>query len=84
MERVLGCSSRQANRVLKKFRGGKPLRVPFREQILSLLSDGEKKTAALVTAIEGHPKAVNNELTRLVEAGEIVKARRGVYTLPSP
>ena len=84
VERVLGCSSRQANRILKKFRGGKPLRVPFREQILSLLSDGEKKTAALVTAIEGHPKAVNNELTRLVEAGEIVKARRGVYTLPSP
>ena len=43
VERVLGCSSRQANRILKKFRGGKPLRVPFREQILSLLSDGEKK-----------------------------------------
>ncbi len=82
IERVLGCSSRQANRVLKKFRGGKPLRVPFREQILAQLSNGEKKTAALVTAIDGHPKAINNELTRLVEAGEIVKVRRGVYTLP--
>ena len=82
VERVLGCSSRQANRVLKKFRGGKPLRVPFRDQILSHLSDGEKKTAALVAAIEGHPKAINNELTRLVETGEIVKVQRGVYTLP--
>ena len=82
VERVLGCSSRQANRILKKFRGGKPLRVPFREQILSHLSNGEKKTAALVAAIEGHPKAVNNELSRLVEAGEIVKVRRGVYALP--
>ena len=82
VERVLGCSSRQANRILKKFRGGRPLRVPFRDQILSQLSDGEKKTAALVAAIQGHPKAINNELTRLVEAGEIVKVRRGVYALP--
>ena len=82
VERVLGCSTRQANRILKKFRGGKPLRVPFREQILSHLADGEKKTATLVAAIEGHPKAVNNELTRLVETGEIVKVRRGVYALP--
>ena len=82
VERVLGCSSRQANRILKKLRGGKPLRVPFRDQILSHLSDGEKKTAALVAAIEGHPKAIGNELTRLVETGEIVKVRRGVYALP--
>ena len=82
VERVLGCSSRQANRILKKFRGGKPLRVPFREQILSHLSDGEKKTAALVAAIDGNPKAVGNELARLVETGEIVKVRRGVYALP--
>ena len=82
VERVLGCSSRQANRILKKFRGGRPLRVPFRDQILSHLSDGEKKTASLVAAIEGHPKAINNELTRLVETGEIVKVRRGVYALP--
>ena len=82
VERILGCSSRQANRVLKKFRGGKPLRVPFREQILSQLSNGEKTTAALVTAIQGNPKAVGNELARLVETGEIVKVRRGVYALP--
>lgn len=84
VERIWGCSSRQANRILKRLRGGKPLRVPFREQILSLLSNGEKKTAALVAAIEGHPKAVNNELTRLVETGEIVKIQRGVYALPPP
>jgi len=82
VERVLGCSTRQANRILKKFRGGRPLRVPFRDQILDHLSDGEKKTAALVAAIQGHPKAINNELTRLVETGEIVKIRRGVYALP--
>ena len=82
VERVLGCSSRQANRILKKFRGGKPLRVSFRDQILSQLSNGEQKTADLVAAIEGHPKAVGNELTRLVETGEIVKVRRGVYALP--
>ena len=84
VEKVLGCSSRQANRLLQKLRGGKPLRVPFRQQILSILaSDGEKKTSELVTVIEGHPKAIKNELSRLVEIGEIVRIRWGVYALPS-
>ncbi|MXV74288.1 hypothetical protein F4Z99_08415 [Candidatus Poribacteria bacterium] len=82
VERVLGCSPRQANRVLRRLRGGKSARVPFREQILALLADGQKKTPELVAAIQGHPKAINTELTRLVGIGEIVKVRRGVYTLP--
>ena len=81
VQRVLGYSERQTTRVLQKLRGGKNLRVPFREQILSLLSDSEKKTAEIVSVIQGHPKAINNELTRLVETGEIVKVRHGVYTL---
>ena len=80
VERVLGCSPRQANRVLQRL--GKAPRVPFREQILALLTDGEKKTPELTEAIQGHPKAINTELTRLVEMGEIVKVRRGVYRLP--
>ena len=82
VERVLGCSSRQANRVLREFRGGAPLRIPFRVQILTLLADGEKRTAELVASIEGHPKAVKNELKRLVDAGEIVRVRWGLYALP--
>ena len=82
VERVLGCSPRQANRVLQRLRGGKMARVPFREQILTLLADGEKKTPQITAAIEGHPKAINTELTRLVNAGEIVKIRRGLYKLP--
>ena len=55
VERVLGCSSRQANRVLKKLRGGKALRVPLREQILDALADGEMKTAEIVAAVDGYP-----------------------------
>ena len=83
VEQVLGCSSRQANRVLQRLRGGRILRVPFRQQILTLLSaDGEKRTAEFVAAIEGHPKAIKNELKRLVDAGEIIKVRWGVYALP--
>ena len=83
VEQVLGCSSRQANRVLQRLRGGRTLRIPFRQQILTLLtSDGEKRTAEFVAAIEGHPKAIKNELKRLVDAGEIVKVRWGVYALP--
>ena len=82
VEHILGCSSRQANRILQKLRGGRPLRIPFKEQIITLLSDGDKRTAEFIEAIEGHPKAIKNELGRLVDTGEIAKVRWGVYTLP--
>ena len=82
VERILGCSSRQANRMLQRMRGGRRARVTFREQIIVLLADGEKKTPDIIEVIEGHPKAINNELTRLVNKGDIVKVKRGVYTLP--
>ena len=82
IETVLGCSSRQASRVLQRLRGRKIVRPPLREQILALLTDGEKTTPQLTAAIQGHPKAINTKLTRLVNAGEIVKVRRGVYALP--
>lgn len=82
VERILGCSARQANRVLNKLRGGNIPRITFREQIFSLLAEGKKRTAELVETIEGHPKAINSELTRLVATGDIVKVKRGVYALP--
>ena len=82
VERILGCSSRQANRVLNKLRGGTIPRIPFREQILALLADGEKKTAEFVAATNGNRQAIGNELKRLADAGEIVKVQRGVYALP--
>lgn len=83
VERVLGCSSRQANRVLRKLRGGKPLRVPQREQVLSLLAKGAKRTSEFMNAVDGHPKAIDNVLRVLLETGEIVRLRRGVYALPN-
>ncbi len=83
VEQVLGVSSSQANRILMKFRGGKRLRVPFRDQIFSMLANGEKKTAQLIDAIEGHPGSIKNELKRLVDAGEIIKVQRSMYALPS-
>ena len=82
VERILGCSSRQANRVLNKLRGGNIPRVTFREQILSLLADGEKKAADVIAAIDGNPSAIHHELVRLTKMGEIVKVRWGVYALP--
>ena len=82
VERILGCSARHAYRVLNKFRGGNIPRVLFREQIFSLLANGERKASELVEAIEGHPTSIRNELTRLLDAGEIVKVRWGVYKLP--
>ena len=83
VERVLGCSARQANRVLQKIRGGNIPRVLFRDQLYALLSTGEKTTGELVASIEGHPTSVRNELKHLIDAGEIVKVRWGVYSLPS-
>ena len=82
VERILGCSSRQANRMLNKLRGGNIQRVTFREQILALLADGEKKRAEITDAIDGHPQAVHKELMRLTKLGEIEKARWGVYARP--
>ena len=82
VERVLGCSSRKANRVLQKLRGGNIQRVSFETQIRSLLADGEKKASELSTAIGSSPQSVGNELKRLVDIGRIVKVRRGVYALP--
>ena len=82
VERILGCSSRQANRVLQRLRGGAPLRAPISEQILSALAEGEKKTAELIAAVDGYPTAIKNQLRRLLDAGEIVKIRRGAYALP--
>ena len=84
VERILGCSTRQANRVLRRMRGGALARVSFRIQILELLADGEMTTPEIVEAIEGHPKAINTKLTRMVKSGEIVKIKRGLYTLPKP
>ena len=82
VQRVLGCSTVHANRVLRDLRGGYLRSATFREQILSLLADGEKKSAEVVAAIEGNPKAINHELVRLAKTGEIVKVRWGVYALP--
>ena len=79
VERILGCSSRQANRLLQKLRGGNITRISFEEQILTLLADGEKKASELTAAIGSSPQSVGNELKRLMDSGEIVRVRRGVY-----
>ena len=80
VERILGCSSRQANRVLMDLRDGAPLRVPLRDQILASLDDGEKKTSELIEHVDGHPKSIINELMRLTKREEIIRVRRGIYT----
>ncbi len=81
VEYLLGVSKAQANRILMRLRGGKLERIPFHVQILEMLSDGQKTTSEIVEAIEGNPGAIKNELTYLVESGEIVRIRRGVYAL---
>lgn len=83
VERILGCSSRQANRILNKLRGGNIPRITLQEQILFLLASGrEKTTSALVAAIDSSPQAIGNKLKQLLNEGKIVRVRRAVYTLP--
>ena len=82
IEYLLGVSKAQANRILMRLRGGKLDRVPFHAQIFELLSNGEKTTSEILESIQGNPGSIKNELTHLVETGEIVRIRRGVYTLP--
>ena len=81
VERILGCIPRQANRVLQKLRGGAPRPGSLTAQILSALADGEKKTAELIAAVDGYPTAIKNGLRQLLDAGEIVKIKRGIYAL---
>ena len=81
VERVLGCSARKANRVLKELRGGNIRRISFEEQILTFLANGEKKASEITAAVGSSPQSVGNELKRLVDTGEITRVRRGVYAL---
>ena len=81
VEYLHGVSKSQANRILMRLRGGKLERIPFHVQICELLSDGEKTTSEILEAIQGNPGSVKNELTHLIETGEIVRVRRGVYAL---
>ena len=81
VERILGCSSRQANRMLKKLRGRNIPRVTLRDQILSLLADGEKKAADVIASIDGNPSSIYRELMRLSKNGEIQKVGWGMYAL---
>ena len=81
VEYLLGVSKSQANRILMRLRGGKLDRTPFHVQIIDFLSDGEKTTSEILGSIEGNPGSIKNELTHLVETGEIVRIRRGVYAL---
>ena len=81
VEYLLGVSKAQANRILMRLRGGKLERIPFHVQIFELLSDGEKTTSEILESIQGNPGSIKNELTHLVETGEIVRVRRGVYAL---
>lgn len=48
-----------------------------------MLTDGDKKTAEFVKAIDGNPEAVKNELKRLIDRGEIVRVQRGIYSTPT-
>ena len=81
VEYLLGVSKAQANRILMRLRGSKLERIPFHVQIFELLSDGEKTTSEILESIQGNPGSIKNELTHLVETGEVVRIRRGVYAL---
>ena len=57
----------------------------IKSQILAFLSDSEaRRTAEIVSHVDGARQKVNAALSELVKAGEIEKVNRGVYRLPDP
>lgn len=56
---------------------------PISEKILGLLADGEKTTKAITDSIDAKYNSITDELKRLVDQGEIIKVKRGIYDLPS-
>ena len=55
----------------------------IREQILQILRHGEKRTAEMISSVTGKRTTIMDELKRLVDEGEIVRVKHGVYDLPS-
>ena len=53
----------------------------IKDSILELLKDGEKQTAEIYEAVEGKKKSIDACLSRLVNAGEIVRVEHGLYRL---
>ena len=45
---------------------------------------GKKKPSQFVAATHSHPQTIGNILKQLLDNGEIVKVKRGVYKLPEP
>lgn len=80
VEHILGSSARTANRLKRKLRGNMS-RTSLREQILNLLSTGEKKASLLAAAMNKSPPHISNVLRELLEEGVIVRVKRGVYQL---
>lgn len=54
-----------------------------RNLILQLLESGEKTTSEIVAGVGGSRSWILTELKKLVDAGDVVKIKRGVYGLPS-
>lgn len=54
----------------------------IKSQILAFLSDSEaRRTAEIVSHVDGARQKVNAALSELVKAGEIEKVKRGAYRL---
>lgn len=81
VERLLECSPRTANRMLRNIRGDNFQRIRIREQILFLLATGEKKASLLVEAIDSSSQTIGNELKKLLDEGKIVRVGWGLYKL---
>ena len=54
-------------------------KVPIADQILALLSDGNKWTFEIVAGVSAQPASIRVCLWQLVKKGEIVRVKRGIY-----
>ena len=54
-------------------------RVTIADQVLELLSDGDKWADEIVTGVSAQPASVRARLGQLVKQGVIVRVKRGIY-----
>ena len=52
------------------------------DQILDVLSEGEKKSAEIKKAISGNASSIDTRLSRMKKSGKVVRVDKGIYRLP--
>ena len=54
------------------------------DQILEVLSEGEKTSAEIKKALQGNAASIDKRLSKMAKSGKITRVDQGLYRLPGP